>query len=310
MILSAVMSGLGNQLYQYANGRAIAQRLKTDLYLDIRWFEDKGIFGDESSVDNMYYLDKLNINAKTYTIRGSEDGKISKYFRIKKASYKNRFLAKTIFSGKYFFEYYGDITRYDPNFQNIIDNSYIACCSQSYKNFFGILQTLRDEFSLKYQMSQNNLKMLKTILKSKNPVSIHFRRGDKVYNPSVAKIHGSLSPKYYYNALNMLKKLGISDMYLFIFSDDIEWVKKNFTTQFKCHYIDFNSRQEDAIYDLELMKHCKYHIIANSTFSLWGAMLAKDTQKVIAPNFCVKTMDFNLKDIYPPTWIVLGESTN
>lgn len=307
MILSVVMSGLGNQLYQYANGRAIAQRLKTDLYLDIRWFEDKGIFGDESSVDNVYYLDKLNISAKTYTIQGSEDKKIAKYFRIKKPSYKNRFLAKTIFNGHYFFEYYGDITKYDPNFPNIIDNSYIACCSQSYKNFFHILHTIRDEFSLKIKITNESKKLLQTILKSKNAVSIHFRRGDKVYNPSVAKIHGSLSLQYYYNALNVLKKLGTSDMDLFIFSDDIEWVKRNFTTQFKHHYIDFNNKQEDAIYDLELMKHCKYHIIANSTFSLWGAMLAKNTQKVIAPNFCVKQMDFNLKDIYPPTWIVLGE---
>ena len=306
MIFASIMSGLGNQLYQYANARAISLNLNTDLYLDLRWFEDKSIFRDENAADRMYLLDKFNINATEYRIHNSNSIKIKSNFKFKKANLYNRFLAKTIKNGIYFFKYNGDITKYDADFENIIDNSYIACASQSYKNFYKYIDTIRTELSLKSFEggTVQNQAILEKLQKDNNSVCLHFRRGDKANNHSVKNIHGCLDIEYYNNALRILENNVGKDLNLYVFSDEIEWVKNNFSTKYNTNYIDFNLSEEDSIYDFELMKNCNYHICANSTFSVFSSILSSTSKISIAPNFVVKKMNFVLNDIYPKNFII------
>lgn len=263
MILTSMMSGLGNQLFEYANARAVALKNNTDLYVDLRWYQDKNISYDRYSADRMYLLDMFNVIYKKQTSP----------FRIKKDNLYNRILAKTFKNGYYFFKYYGDIKKYDKNFHNLGDNTYIACASHSYKNFEKYPDIINKELTLKKPLNRLNSNMLNIINHSENSVAIHFRRGDKVYNEAIAKIHGSCDLSYYKQALNILEHRINSQLTLFVFSDDIEWTKTHFKTNHQTFFIDFNKKEEDAVFDLELMKNCQNHIIANSSFSLWGRYL-------------------------------------
>lgn len=130
-------------------------------------------------------------------------------------------------------------------------------------------------------------------LKYDKPVtSVHIRRGDYLKNPN---IHPTCDLNYYKNAIEM-----IGDSYFLFLSDDIEWVKQNFKGE---NYIfsDFNN----DILELELMSKCQNNIIANSTFSWWGAYLNKNVnKKIIAPLIWFgEKGPKNYSDVVPESWI-------
>ena len=129
---------------------------------------------------------------------------------------------------------------------------------------------------------------------NKNTVSLHIRRGDYV---NLSDHHLLLDISYYKNAVNMFKNIEK----VVVFSDDIEWCKENLDIK-NTEFIE----NETDIVDLYLMSQCTHNIIANSSFSWWGAWLNKnDNKKVIAPKkwFGPKRNDLNDKDIIPETWI-------
>ena len=137
-------------------------------------------------------------------------------------------------------------------------------------------------------------------MKSVHAVSIHFRRGDYVGNA----VHETDKTVYYKEAMELIESKVENPVY-FLFSDDIPWVKENFTTSFETHYIDFNDASTN-FEDLKLMSSCQHNIMANSSFSWWGAWLNSNPNKtVIAPKLWFNDEKVNTSDIIPENWIQL-----
>lgn len=133
-----------------------------------------------------------------------------------------------------------------------------------------------------------------------NLMSMHIRRGDYVHLPNH---HPTVSPTYHIAATEYITNREAVDGYV-VFSDDIEWCKQTFGNEQDITYIE---GEEDYI-DMYLMSMCKHNIIANSTFSWWGAWLNQNPDKiVVAPNqwFGPARSDLNTDDLIPETWIKL-----
>lgn len=170
---------------------------------------------------------------------------------------------------------------------------------QSEKYFKEIKDVIRNEFTLKDPLSPTAQELKDRIVSSNNPISLHVRRGDYVSNFKTNQYHGTCTIDYYEKAVEIIKGK-IQSPTFFIFSDDIEWVKENL-------------KIEDAVYvsnpllteceELILMSTCSHHIIANSTFSWWGAWLNPNNDKiVIAPKKWTNKKNLN-KDVLPSSWL-------
>lgn len=177
---------------------------------------------------------------------------------------------------------------------------------QSEKYFKKNENTIRKDFTFKNKPTGNNLKLLKKI-KSLDSVSIHVRRGDYANDKKTNKFHGILSAKYYKKAIEVISGKVKNPVY-FIFSDDIEWCKDNFRYLDKVFFVEGNIGNKDYE-DMRLMSNCKHNIIANSSFSWWGAWLNVNPDKiVIAPKkwFLDKKAQEEIgKEIVPKTWITI-----
>lgn len=171
---------------------------------------------------------------------------------------------------------------------------------QSEKYFKNIESIIKKEFTLKDSLSLIAQSFANQIIQNPNSVSIHIRRGDYVSNPSANKHHGICDLEYYRKAILKIKKSVESPLY-FIFSDDIEWVKENLKID-NATYV--SNPQIQDYEELILMSKCNHHIIANSSFSWWGAWLNPNSDKiVIAPRQWTVNKSSDQLNILPKTWI-------
>jgi hypothetical protein len=108
---------------------------------------------------------------------------------------------------------------------------------------------------------------------------------------------------YYCTAIQYVSER-VEQPHFYVFSDDMAWAKENLKLEFPCHYMEHNKGAE-SYNDMRLMSLCRHHIIANSSFSWWGAWLNPGTSKiVIAPkNWFAKPAD--VSDLYPAGWVTL-----
>ena len=148
-----------------------------------------------------------------------------------------------------------------------------------------------------FDFSEENIKILNDI-KNCDAASIHVRRGDYL-DPKLINIYGNICTETYYNrAINMILEK-FPHAHFFVFSNDIPWVKTNLNIP-NCTYI-VNNTGKNSFIDLYLMTQCKASIIANSSFSYWGARLSSNNQFVIYPQ---KWDNINPNpDIFPESWI-------
>ena len=159
-----------------------------------------------------------------------------------------------------------------------------------------------DIFKVNYIFLEENKELVNSI-NSKNSVSIHIRRGDYLSSGTI-DTHGICNKDYYFNALSHLKNIGElnDDTCFYIFSDDIPWCRENLSFGEKMIFMD--SFQEQPEMDIYLMSKCKSNIIANSSFSWWGAWLNESKNKtVIAPIQWFSSEVLSSKTIIPCDWI-------
>lgn len=174
---------------------------------------------------------------------------------------------------------------------------------QNEKYFKEIEANIRTEFTLAKPLSTKSLDWKDKILNIQNSVSLHIRRGDYIQNTETNKFHGTCDVDYYKKSIKKtVSMINSADIEIFVFSDDINWAKQNLSFPYQTHFI---SNLEIPDYEeIYLMSLCKYNIIANSTFSWWGAWLNNNPEKiVIGPKqwFTDKTTDE--LEILPHTWI-------
>ncbi|MDD3060131.1 MAG: alpha-1,2-fucosyltransferase, partial [Sulfurimonas sp.] len=156
----------------------------------------------------------------------------------------------------------------------------------------------KDDFFTHYNLEDIKLK---EEIQSSNSVSLHVRRGDYVSNKNATSYHGVSSLDYYYNAIETISKK-ISNPILYIFSDDIPWVRENLIVSLPIVFIE-NTNTDRPFEDIYLMSLCKHNIIANSTFSWWGAYLNSNLEKnVIAPKKWFNDPVINTEDLIPSSW--------
>jgi len=181
------------------------------------------------------------------------------------------------------------------------DHSYLEGYWGSEKYFKDIENIIRKEFTLKDKPDAINQKMISRI-KNCDSVSIHIRRGDYIFDEKTNKYHGVCNLDYYLKAIALVAKK-VKKPYFFIFSDDIRWAKQNLHLKFPCVYVNHNIGKKDYE-DLRLMSNCCHNIIANSSFSWWGAWLNKNKDKiVIAPKKWFTDKSINTKDLIPKQWL-------
>jgi hypothetical protein len=292
MIIVKLIGGLGNQMFQYAAGRQLAKIKNVVLKLDK---SDLGIT-KEGITYREVEIDLLNAKIDWASNEDLNRFQLSKFrgIRVLQRKFPSLFKKAYVTEAGH---------RYIKEFYNFPKDSYLNGYWQSELYFRNIRKELLQEFIPKNKLSQKNEEVLSRI-KTVNSVSIHFRRGDYLSNANAAKFHGVMSLDYYLNAVQIINSKLVNPEF-FVFSDEPEWVKENFKLDFPVHYIDFNKGKE-AVFDLALMSNCKHNIIANSSFSWWGAWLNNNSEKmVIAPKKWFSDASADCKDIVPEDWITI-----
>ena len=166
---------------------------------------------------------------------------------------------------------------------------------QSEKYFKHIEDDIRNDFTFKEDISSDVNNFFNSYFDTNDVISLHIRRGDYTNNPN----HPVQPLSYYSDALKRFD----SDLPVIIFSDDSDWCKNQELFSDDRFAVSENNTTE---FDLCLMSKCKYHIIANSSFSWWGSWLAK-SEKTIAPRnwFGGSCIDHDTKDLYLNDWEVI-----
>jgi len=294
MIVSEVLSGLGNQMFQYAAARALALEKNTSLKLDRTWFD----LDIEKQTPRNYGLDSFMLQADF--ISESE----RKFFLN---PYTGGFLNRIALKWNSLQPYYKQRVYKEPHFHfdehffNATSNTYLIGYWQSEKYFSSYAQQIRNDFSFKNPLIGQNDYWSK-LIQSNNAISLHVRRSDMVNNPEVVKTHGSCGLDYYTAAADKIVE-GLENPVFFIFSDEPDWCKANLKLEHPTHYID-NNVGDTAYCDLQLMSLCRHHVIANSSFSWWGAWLnPRSDKKVIAPKRWFADNSKDTRDIIPAEWL-------
>lgn len=269
MIITNLTGGLGNQMFQYAFGRYIANKHDTDLKLHFT----NALFNTSRS----YMLDVFNITA---TIALQKD---LQNLGVTKSRIVNRFLyilderCDIQFNSHIVTQKYPYV--FNPKYFEMGNNSYIQGFWNNERYFNKIEDLIRREFTSKKKLDNKNLRIFQDIQKT-HSVSIHVRRGDYVTNKTNAKLFGFLGLDYYIFAIKKIKK-HISNPVFFVFSDDILWCKENLPRLAgKIYFVDHNRGKEDYK-DLLLMSACNHNIIANSSFSWWVSWLNRRKDKIV-----------------------------
>jgi hypothetical protein len=292
MIISNIIGGLGNQMFQYAAGRALSLKQDVPLLLDVSGFSSYGLH-QGFELDRLFYSDvKFASKLDVHSLLGWQN--LPSVRRILSRSSMKAFRSKK-FVFEPHFEYWQAINQ-------VPHDSYLLGYWQSEKYFNSVAQQIREDFVFRPQMNSKNAQLALTISQH-NAVSLHIRRGDYINDPVVTATHGLCSIAYYQNAINYISAQ-VAQPYFFIFSDDMDWVKENLKMDLPCIYIDHNQGVE-SYNDMRLMSLCRHHIIANSSFSWWGAWLNPSADKIVAAPKHWFAKEVDTQDLIPQSWVRL-----
>lgn len=291
MVTIRIKGGLGNQLFQYAAGYALAKRMNQKLKLDSSFFPQQTLRGFKLGYLNVTFVDVVE----------RQSGLVK--------AYKNKYLNKTLRKAnvrvlpcgkqtKYLLETRSDIV---PEFFNIsAPNIYLDGYYQSEKYFREYKADLIKQFTPNYP-SEAEYESVLAEIQGCEAVAVHVRRGDFLTaqndpNPN----HYLLGEQYYHNALKYVIE-HLENPVFFWFSDDIDWVKKNFGEKENFRFVSLHTKHAD-IDEMMLMKNCKHVIAANSTFSWWASWLNEHED---AMHICPAKRYGNLYMI-PDGWIKIA----
>jgi hypothetical protein len=291
MIVTNLIGGLGNQMFQYAAGLALAHRYGVPLRLDLRTLSryrlhhgyqlDQIFKGDFRHASKLDLLRVLGTRALSSSPIGYD---VAPHFRNTRP---------------------GKIIRqptqnYWPGIELSGRNSYLSGYWQSEKYFADVRDMVKSAFTFREAPTGQNLELTRQ-MEASNSVSVHIRLGDYRTNAETARFHGLCGPEYYARAVNFIREQ-ILDARFFVFSDEPDLARQLLPQEAPLHIISGNMGPQ-SYRDMLLMACCRHHIIANSTFSWWGAWLAEHTEQiVVAPREWFAGSDEPMNDIYLPNW--------
>lgn len=282
MIIIRIMGGLGNQMFQYA------------MYLKLK-SQGKNVKGDTTTFYKLDLHRKYELGKFPNVVIEEAKEEEKQYYLKMAQKWHCRIVGKLIEDRKKvrIFErlkYSEDVYR--------VKDAYLQGLWQSERYFEDISMDVRRRFIFPEPVDEENRNYLKKI-SAVNSVSIHVRRGDYLDEVN-QKIYGNIcTPFYYAKAVEYFEEK-YRDAVFFVFSDDIEWAKENIKAE-RAVYINHN-KGENAVFDMLLMSKCRHNIIANSSFSWWGAWLnSHDDKEVIAPSKWLNTE--KVEDIWCKGWL-------
>jgi len=289
MVIVRIIGGLGNQLFQYAAGRRLAALHKVPLRLDISGFEG-------------YKLHKYSLGHFNISEEFADPGDVSGFkYRSSLAGKFYGFFLRVFGRSRAFSHVREKKFSFDPVIALRGGDVYLDGYWQSEKYFKDIEPLIRQDFSFKHSPDQVNQDAVRQIANC-NSVSVHIRRGDYVSNPETNSIHGTSSMEYYRSAMRFLLNKN-PDARFFIFTDDPAWVGKNMAFESPVELLTHNDANKNYE-DMRLMSLCKHNIIANSSFSWWGAWLNSNPEKiVVAPKKWFNDLSMDTKDLIPENWV-------
>ncbi len=284
ILVTRLHGGLGNQMFQYAAGRAIALRTAAELYLDLSYFEREPL--------HAFGLQHFSAKYKIATTSELPPGQRAKPLRY--LLWRTLRLNPTLVREK--------SLGFDPRVRAITPPAYLHGYWQSEKYFADVADIVISDLAVKTPPSQANAAMLERI-RGGSSISLHVRRGDYASDPATLATHGLCSPDYYQKAVEAIaKRTGVKSV-IYVFSDDPDWAENNLS--FGLETVVVRGNTADTNYeDLRLMSACDHHVIANSSFSWWGAWLNPSTDKiVVAPKRWFANPKMYNPDIVPDGWL-------
>lgn len=289
MIIQKINWWLWNQMFQYAFIKALSLRTHTNFKIDILTFNQYKLHN--------YSLEYFNIT-KQYA--NKDELPIFSYLNFSNKIFNIIILYTKIIINKITRKHYIEKQfNFDTDFYNI-NSWYIEWYFQTEKYFIDFVDEIRKDFEFIIKPSKKNKEIIKKINNSYS-VSLHIRRWDYITNSNANNFHWTCDLKYYKEAINIINDK-IKNPIFFLFSDDIEWVKENLKLNNEAYYIDWNNA--DTNYeDMRLMSLCKHNIIANSSFSWWGAWLNKNKEKIVIAPKKWFNKNINYSDVVPNNWL-------
>ena len=276
MIYARLHGRLGNQMFQYAAARGLAARLDVPFALDTRRAIHKGE-GVLTRVFDLALTEPENLPPAQHERRLGYY--IWRGFGLAPKIYREKGLG------------------YNPAFETLPDGTYLHGYWQCERYFSAIADDIRAVFVPRQPMSSQNAEMAQRIASGPS-VSLHVRRGDYL----TVGAHGTCDQTYYDAALAAVTQ-GLPAPTVYVFSDDPQWAKDNLPLPFEKVVVDFNGPDTDYE-DLRLMSLCQHNVIANSSFSWWGAWLNQNPDKRVAgPANWFSDPKLRNPDILPSNWI-------
>ena len=284
------MGGLGNQMFQYAAGKYFAAKYGAKLAI---LFNPDDHRSSSAGWSRPFQLEVFRI--ETPMRRASLKDKVA-FMRSRSARrvldlgfrLANRRLWIDVPEYRFFPE-----LPYDP----LPSAVYLKSTWQAAGYAAAVEEGLREDLRFREEAQGKDAEALEAIAACRCPISVHLRRGD------YTQIRASwlLSPSYYADAWKMALDRR-EDAEFFVFSDDMEFARKVLPRSAPLHFVEHN-KEQTAYQDLRLMAACRDHIIANSSFSWWGAWLNPRADKmVIAPKYWENRRESYYPDLYPPDW--------
>lgn len=279
-------------MFQYAAARTISQRTRQDLLLDLSDFSNYSLH-QGFELDRVFDLNVEVASRKdVQSLLEWQGGSLARKI-LRRSAFS--WLRRTEFLVEPYFDYW-------PAIEGVAKDCYLMGYWQSEKYFGANPQTVRDDFKFRQDLSGENSRLAEEIRNTQS-VSLHIRRGDYASDPKTRKVVSLCSLDYYRKAIEYVATRTDNPSF-YVFSDDMKWVRENLPIRFPCTYVEHN-RQEESYRDMQLMSLCRNNVIANSTFSWWGAWLNSRPDKVVVAPRRWFTRGSSGGDLIPASWVTV-----
>lgn len=294
MMIVRLIGGLGNQLFQYAVAKHLSMRNNIPLKIDVSCFAQ--LEGREYKLNHYQITDPVASQAEVdnfvkYYDSNTLFARLYRKLQNRKPKYKRAYYKE------------GGYWQYEPALMKITRPVFLEGFWQHHRYFQEIDPQVLNFFTLKPEYLPRDFPLLRKIQQNKGAVSLHIRRGDYVSDSNNLRFFGIMPLEYYHKAVAYINER-VSNPIYYVFSDDLDWVRSELKLEAPMVFVDIDGGTRDYL-ELYAMSQCRHHIIANSSFSWWGAYLNKNADKiVIAPQKWVAVEELNERiEIQMPSWI-------
>jgi hypothetical protein len=289
VIAVSLRGGLGNQLFEYAAGRSLALRHGAELVLDLSELA-------AATTPRTYALEPFGLPARTVAdVRSYEPAPAGSSLRVRLGAWRHgRGSTLTVLRQKGF--------AFQDEYFAAPDDTHLVGYWQSERYFAEYAHVIREELARTPRADGPAARALAEVSAAgAASVSVHVRRGDYVADAATNRYHGTLEAEWYRAALAAVEER-TGPLRAFVFSDDLNWCRRHLCLSCPVGYVDAGSPADDLL----AMSRCVHHVVANSSFSWWGAWLGEGLDSVVvAPRRWVRDESIDTRYVVPERWLRL-----